>query len=80
MTYGRMTVERHRQLQEEGTNLRVLLNNIDVTDGCHEADDIEGWVILFKRDLDGRFYVDYNNDPHSVAAEICCGTVEFAAE
>lgn len=41
----RLTVEDHcRRILETGEFLEVLLDGVNVTRGCHLADDVEGWV------------------------------------
>lgn len=45
---GRLDYERYHKIKrEEGLELRVLLDGEDVTERCREADDIEGWVMIW---------------------------------
>jgi len=54
-----LTVEGHRAiLHFTGIFLRVLVNGVDVTDRCEEANAEEGWAQCFALNVDGKKYVD----------------------
>lgn len=40
---------------------RVLLDGVDVSNNCVEADNIEGWVALLLRDGTGKVITAYRN-------------------
>ena len=51
--HGRLTVEGHRAHQRlTGETLHVFVHGIDVTRSSFEADDAEGYVLLYCRDHD----------------------------
>lgn len=75
MSFGPMTIARHREIARQGVDLRVLFNGEDVTDRCQFADDTPGQqhAILFKLNAQGQKYVE----GHEAALEIVWGTIEF---
>jgi hypothetical protein len=57
-TYGRLTVGTHCAHREvTGEYLHVWVNGEDVTDGCYEADDVEGYALVYCRG--GRDHADH---------------------
>lgn len=49
--HGLLTVEAHREhLKQTGEFLLVSVDGVDVTEDCHEANDIEGTATVFCRD------------------------------
>lgn len=49
--YGRLTVEGHIGHRKiTGETLHVYYKNADITGSCCEADDVEGYAIVFCRD------------------------------
>lgn len=75
--YGHMTVARHKALRDEGVRLRVFLDGVDVSNDCKEANDIEGWALLYKRNEKGQHYIDRSQCPWEAAMETKLGLVEF---
>ena len=62
MTIGPLTLERHRDLRNEGIDLHVFYQGEDVTSRCKFADDTSGnnTATLFKVNAQGRKYLDAN--------------------
>ena len=58
---GPMTLERERALASRGVKVRVLVDDVDVTNRCQFADDTPGHECarLLKHGPDGRCYVDH---------------------
>ena len=54
----------------------VLVDGVDVTERCHTADDEEGKAWCFKRNADGKLFVD-PADPDHAAEEVLTGRVEI---
>ena len=52
---------------------RVLLNDIDVSDDCQALDDVGGYVVLMKKNADGKHYAEHE----VVAKETRYGSVIF---
>lgn len=51
--YGRLTVDGwHAHQRATGEHLLVFVDGEDVTDDCYEADDVEGYALIFCRDAD----------------------------
>lgn len=42
--------------------VKVLVNDIDITNRCFEADDIEGYALCYKYDENGKFYLDLSGN------------------
>jgi hypothetical protein len=40
-------------------NAHVYLDGVDVSARCSEADDVEGWALLYKVNDDGHKYVEW---------------------
>lgn len=73
----RLDVEGHRLLMAERKAwVSVLVDGVDVTRRCREADDAEGWALCYKLDADGRRYVA----DHRPALERLTGKVEFVSQ
>lgn len=54
MMYGLLTVDAHREhLKRTGEFLLVWVDGVDVTEECHEANDIDGTATVFDRDVNG---------------------------
>ncbi len=47
----------------EGRMAHAFLDGVDVSAGCVEADDEQGWVELLVRDKKGHIEVDVDNVP-----------------
>lgn len=75
--WGCIDVPRHVVLRHQGFWLRVFFNGEDVTNRCVEADDQMGTVILFQRNAQGQFYIDYSKTEPEVAREFKHGRVKF---
>lgn len=74
MGYGLLTWDRHKTFKDEGIDLHVFVDGVDVTSRCHVADDTPGhaYAVLYKRDASGYSYVDVNGE---LAQEIVTGEV-----
>jgi hypothetical protein len=72
--YGSVDVDRHRQLQREGIDLRVIHRGEDVTARCFVADDTGAGIAHLFRHRDGRPYLD--PETHRAAVETIHG-IEF---
>lgn len=80
---GLLTVKSHliyRQTQRKF--IHVWLNGRDVTDCCYEADDIKGYVKVFKLNANGRPYIDYYyaDGKKELAKETLTGIVIYTYE
>lgn len=73
---GYVDVERHIRMRDHGVYLKVLFNGVDVTNHCEAADDLAGYVDLFKVNADGQHYV---NELNELARERLYGDVRFEA-
>ena len=62
---------------ETGEFLRVLVDDVDVTAHCFEADDGEGWADCYRVDAEGRRYVDRASPTRAAAVQRHVGTVRF---
>lgn len=58
--WGFVTVERHQQLKQHGTELRVWVRGEDVTDRCKLADDTPGreMALLYRHNSSGHPHLD----------------------
>src|SRR3990167_6545590 len=57
--YGRVSV---RETAGWGMKGQAFLNSEDVSARCFEADDIAGYVCLFKLGPNGKFYMDHERE------------------
>jgi hypothetical protein len=62
--YGHLDVESHTSLKRGGVDIRVMLNGVDVTDRCQEADDVTGRVRVLCRDAEHRNWRTENTASH----------------
>ncbi len=46
----------------EGRKAQALLDGVDVSDNCVEADDEQGWVVLLARDKNGHILTGLDGD------------------
>ena len=56
--YGRVDVDRWCALGLRQYGYHVCLDGVDITDDCFEFHDREGWAKVFRRDANGRHYLD----------------------
>jgi hypothetical protein len=71
-----LTVERHRLLSCWGIRVRVWLDGRDRSDDCLAADNAYGYVVVARRDAEGRKYLDARRG--TLAVELRTGAVRFA--
>lgn len=79
MAWGPLTLERHRQLQQQGIYLRVFVRGDDVTDRCRYADDTPSTQVaeLYRRTPSKFAHLDEDG---GVAIEIATNDVEFIVQ
>ena len=68
--WGRITLDRYRELQQQGIHLHVWHDGVDVTNRCIESsDEGDGWAELFAVTTGGRFYVNRHGNAARVIVE-----------
>lgn len=61
--YGHLTVEGHLAHKNlTGEDLRIFFNGTDVTHSSYEADDVEGYVLVYCRDE--KDHTDWSKQGH----------------
>jgi hypothetical protein len=75
--YGAITIERHREFQRRGLDLRVIVRGEDVTDRCRFVDDARQYAELYRVDEDGHKYRDEDGQ---AAVEVVTANIEIRAQ
>ena len=62
-----------RENLQEAIHYRAYLDGVEMSRRCFAADDVEGWVLLYKIDRDGRYY----SEQGVIATEKLTGAVRL---